>query len=638
MKLIKTSLTSLILSIFYFQAPATAKEYLLIEEAQFFGSYYASTKVADQKIQARDENSGDQYEPNIRQSITFYDLDGNPSAYMYKIEENGSFSGYVTISADKDFFPLLEKATGDVQFPPDNLDSCYEIAESITERPLNLNSYKFIYLGAQDYIVKFPVDGTNAIFISLVSKMVISQESMVFRAKLRNEKAKQIQHLVKDSKIYGTLSNIPIQLAGKTIYDVKAYTWYRGCGTTALSMILSYWGEHGYPTLNYSASTFTWEGPASFWFWDYCTPREPYIPRTLADMLANHMGISAVCDGNQNDFNSTSNEQATAVAYITGQDDYLFAVLIDESCSFDKYRDEIDRNHPIKIGYLVDGDPQKGHAVTGIGYGNFTDYHVLRYYNTWDTGDHIMTAENETLTNWIIIYPDENRCSETIACYPFNGNAHDYSGNGNHGIVNGASLTTDFLGNPNSAYAFEDSDDYIEVPHSPLHNLSQLSLVTWVYPYCSHEGVISKGKYDENAPYALYINSIFWQGYETGGCTPAINFALNNGSIVVSSGFTQDLSSPAAWHQVAATYDGAKVKLYVDGKKQQEEAFTENLNISKESLYIGGPYLGRLDDVRIYDRALSEEEIKELYNAPFSPLPRPAKSLPAILPLLLGGN
>jgi len=51
-----------------------------------------------------------------------------------------------------------------------------------------------------------------------------------------------------------------------------------------------------------------------------------------------------------------------------------------------------------------------------------------------------------------------------VACYPFDGNAMDASGNGNDGTVNGATLTEDRLGNADSAYNFDGVDDYIEIP------------------------------------------------------------------------------------------------------------------------------------------------------------------------------
>ena len=55
-----------------------------------------------------------------------------------------------------------------------------------------------------------------------------------------------------------------------------------------------------------------------------------------------------------------------------------------------------------------------------------------------------------------------------VAYYPFNGNANDASGNGNNGIVNGATLTTDRLGNMNSAYTFNGLITTLKFPTHPL--------------------------------------------------------------------------------------------------------------------------------------------------------------------------
>jgi hypothetical protein len=58
-----------------------------------------------------------------------------------------------------------------------------------------------------------------------------------------------------------------------------------------------------------------------------------------------------------------------------------------------------------------------------------------------------------------------------VGYWPFCGNALDESGNGNHGTVNGAILTTDRFGNDGSAFQF--SDDDISVPHNPVFGISQ---------------------------------------------------------------------------------------------------------------------------------------------------------------------
>jgi hypothetical protein len=64
-----------------------------------------------------------------------------------------------------------------------------------------------------------------------------------------------------------------------------------------------------------------------------------------------------------------------------------------------------------------------------------------------------------------------------VAYYPFNGNANDESGNGNHGTVHGATLTADRFGNANSAYKFNGTDDRIVVVSNALLNpVDQLSI------------------------------------------------------------------------------------------------------------------------------------------------------------------
>ena len=68
-----------------------------------------------------------------------------------------------------------------------------------------------------------------------------------------------------------------------------------------------------------------------------------------------------------------------------------------------------------------------------------------------------------------------------VAYYPFNGNANDESGNGNDGVVNGATLTTDRFGNVNSAYSFDGVDDWINAPNSGLPDADESrTLTAWV--------------------------------------------------------------------------------------------------------------------------------------------------------------
>lgn len=68
-----------------------------------------------------------------------------------------------------------------------------------------------------------------------------------------------------------------------------------------------------------------------------------------------------------------------------------------------------------------------------------------------------------------------------VACYPFNANAKDESGNGNNGTVNSATLTTDRFGKANSAYNFDGSTQFIEVSANQFQN-NNYSFSIWANP------------------------------------------------------------------------------------------------------------------------------------------------------------
>ncbi len=85
-----------------------------------------------------------------------------------------------------------------------------------------------------------------------------------------------------------------------------------------------------------------------------------------------------------------------------------------------------------------------------------------------------------------------------VAWYPFNGNANDESGNGNHGVVSGATLTTDRFGNANSAYHFDGVDDFMRLVKSDTADFSNgFTISFWVQVeaiptvYCSANGVVT---------------------------------------------------------------------------------------------------------------------------------------------------
>jgi hypothetical protein len=101
-----------------------------------------------------------------------------------------------------------------------------------------------------------------------------------------------------------------------------------------------------------------------------------------------------------------------------------------------------------------------------------------------------------------------------VGYWPFNGNANDESGNGNNGVVNGASLTTDRFGNANSAYSFNGSSNYIQISDASALRLSETdyTISVWINEVglsaIEHQAIISKRN-----PYTNVTNLDGWLLY-----------------------------------------------------------------------------------------------------------------------------
>jgi len=211
-----------------------------------------------------------------------------------------------------------------------------------------------------------------------------------------------------------------------------------------------------------------------------------------------------------------------------------------------------------------------------------------------------------------------------VACYPFDGNANDVSTNGNHGTVNGATLTADRFGKPNSAYQFNGKDNFILVANSPTLNPERLTVSVWVNPAHWHLGYIvakDDGRYARQYIISTYNSFHIHQRTTDGGF---IHYSNKNG-IAYSK-----------WYHVVQTYDGQSLKLYIDGQYYPPESNSTiatslspgNNQVSQQPLRIGigtldgkpyFPFVGVIDDISIYNRALTEEEIKKLYQLKDSP-------------------
>ena len=220
---------------------------------------------------------------------------------------------------------------------------------------------------------------------------------------------------------------------------------------------------------------------------------------------------------------------------------------------------------------------------------------------------------------------------DLAAYFPFNGNAQDASGNGNHALVVGATLTSDRFNNPQAAYDFDGIGNYIEVPNSAsLHLDSLFTICAWVYPSgfyggrCQGNAIVWKGlTQDEPGTY--------WIGYsddlvvaDCGVFTPNdehFGFALNTDGLHRTAANDTMRIAPGRWYFVSGTYDGTAMRAYVNGQLQNTILVSGTLATNSRNIRIGAsenssyPYWvnGKIDDVRIYRRALGSDEIQRLY-------------------------
>ena len=211
-----------------------------------------------------------------------------------------------------------------------------------------------------------------------------------------------------------------------------------------------------------------------------------------------------------------------------------------------------------------------------------------------------------------------------VAAYSFDEGsgptATDVSGSGNHGTLTGATWTT--AGKFGGALAFNGSSSWVTVPDAPsLDFTTSMTLEAWVYPTkaTTWSTILMKEQPGDfvyvlyagasNKPPALFLNVSTSVSGEHGIVAPG-------GSTLPSY----------AWSHLAGTYDGITLRLYLNGTLVASQAFTGLIAPSTGALRLGGDsisgdyFQGRLDEVRLYNRALSASEIQADMSTPINVL------------------
>ncbi len=203
-----------------------------------------------------------------------------------------------------------------------------------------------------------------------------------------------------------------------------------------------------------------------------------------------------------------------------------------------------------------------------------------------------------------------------LAWYPFDGNANDESGNGYNGIVNGATLSTDRNGIPNSAYSFDGINDYILMTGYPT-SYTSYTIAVWAEANAINQvtnGIAVQTGIKSGTKYGSYGIRARDQGDRFIG--------VHRNSASTLQGIDPLIPQDMNVHHYTQTWDGTAVQLYLDGVLVKTVNIA-SIGIVSSEFCVGAMYEtsinhffnGIIDDVGFWNRALTECEIQDLYNA-----------------------
>jgi hypothetical protein len=201
-----------------------------------------------------------------------------------------------------------------------------------------------------------------------------------------------------------------------------------------------------------------------------------------------------------------------------------------------------------------------------------------------------------------------------VAYYKFNeasGTTIYDSANGNNGtLTNGASVDARGMWDTN-ALDLDGGNDYVSIPDNDSLDLGQnLTLIAWIKKdssYNSWDNIISK----KNE--SLYAYALTMRRHEDD-----VRLIVNTTSTSSNGGEV----TAGTWNHIVGTYDGSNLILYINGKEASSRSTSTSVPVNSNPVQIGAwqgsgsfNFDGKIDEVKIYNRALSQEEIIADYNS-----------------------
>ncbi len=267
----------------------------------------------------------------------------------------------------------------------------------------------------------------------------------------------------------------------------------------------------------------------------------------------------------------------------------------------------------IGVRFLVDGTP--------IGSEDLSPPYQVSWISTSVSNDvHTITAiardgaGNQGIASISVTVSNTQQTAGLVAAYGFNAGSGvqvaDSSGLGNVGTLSNATWTA--TGKYGAALSFNGTSARVNIADAPSLDLTTgMTIEAWVYPTSSTgwRTVVLKER-SGGLAYALYA--------ENGAARPSSYLWTTVDRFVNGpSGLTLN-----TWSHLAVTYDNAVLRLFVNGVQVSSSAVTGSINVSGSALRIGGNtiwgeyFRGMIDEVRIYNRALSAGEIQADMSTP----------------------
>lgn len=217
--------------------------------------------------------------------------------------------------------------------------------------------------------------------------------------------------------------------------------------------------------------------------------------------------------------------------------------------------------------------------------------------------------------------PEREPTEGLVAYYPLDGDAQDHSGRGHHGTLFGVSWAADASKKPSRAAHFN-GEAGISIPEFPESETNAFSTVLWVLAQPNNHGKIAtqgkllikdRGVGDRDSPGRQWtlaldhsvVKSEVWVHSE-------------GGPNIFSSQYIPLDYSGNTWIHLVQTWDGRRLELWIDGERRDSTSAVGALALGDSPVRIGWDqyyfFQGDIDEVRIYDRALSDDEVRGLFR------------------------